>query len=158
MKSAQIKTYGDSEVVEITPNAPSLNDPSDAMVLVTVKAAGVNPSDWKLREGFFKQMAPLQFPATLGMDFSGVIEKLGGESVSSSSDLKQGDEVYGQAGVLAGGSGAFAEIALAKTDKIADRKSTRLNSSHANISYAVFCLKKKKNIMKIITARSNMCL
>src|SRR5258707_9338525 len=27
-----------------------------------------------------------------------------------------------------------------------DRKSTRLNSSHANISYAVFCLKKKKNI------------
>src|SRR3712207_7119719 len=30
----------------------------------------------------------------------------------------------------------------------ADRKSTRLNSSHANISYAVFCLKKKKNILK----------
>src|SRR3712207_8186718 len=28
----------------------------------------------------------------------------------------------------------------------ADRKSTRLNSSHANISYAVFCLKKKKNV------------
>src|SRR3712207_7085474 len=30
-----------------------------------------------------------------------------------------------------------------------DRKSTRLNSSHANISYAVFCLKKKKNIHTI---------
>src|SRR3712207_9385357 len=30
-------------------------------------------------------------------------------------------------------------------DDIEDRKSTRLNSSHANISYAVFCLKKKKN-------------
>src|SRR3712207_8057391 len=30
---------------------------------------------------------------------------------------------------------------------LADRKSTRLNSSHANISYAVFCLKKKKNTM-----------
>ena len=29
-----------------------------------------------------------------------------------------------------------------------DRKSTRLNSSHANISYAVFCLKKKKNTTK----------
>src|SRR5947209_15578892 len=28
----------------------------------------------------------------------------------------------------------------------ADRKSTRLNSSHANISYAVFCLKKKNNL------------
>src|SRR3712207_8120436 len=31
-----------------------------------------------------------------------------------------------------------------------DRKSTRLNSSHANISYAVFCLKKKKNIHHIV--------
>src|SRR5258707_6729865 len=31
------------------------------------------------------------------------------------------------------------------TAPAADRKSTRLNSSHANISYAVFCLKKKKN-------------
>src|SRR5258707_9421743 len=30
--------------------------------------------------------------------------------------------------------------------ELGDRKSTRLNSSHANISYAVFCLKKKKNI------------
>src|SRR3712207_8290846 len=32
----------------------------------------------------------------------------------------------------------------------ADRKSTRLNSSHANISYAVFCLKTKKNIYLLI--------
>src|SRR3712207_6960550 len=31
-------------------------------------------------------------------------------------------------------------------ERLEDRKSTRLNSSHANISYAVFCLKKKKNI------------
>src|SRR3712207_8400975 len=34
-----------------------------------------------------------------------------------------------------------------------DRKSTRLNSSHANISYAVFCLKKKKNILPIQLSR-----
>src|SRR3990170_6402162 len=34
---------------------------------------------------------------------------------------------------------------LARADQIADRKSTRLNSSHQIISYAVFCLKKKKN-------------
>src|SRR3712207_9015942 len=33
---------------------------------------------------------------------------------------------------------------LVVPDEAADRKSTRLNSSHANISYAVFCLKKKK--------------
>src|SRR3712207_8760780 len=37
--------------------------------------------------------------------------------------------------------------ALTKSDLAADRKSTRLNSSHANISYAVFCLKKKNTIV-----------
>src|SRR3712207_8745548 len=35
---------------------------------------------------------------------------------------------------------------LTNASVVVDRKSTRLNSSHANISYAVFCLKKKKNI------------
>src|SRR3712207_7199978 len=35
-------------------------------------------------------------------------------------------------------------------EQVADRKSTRLNSSHANISYAVFCLKKKKIRIRII--------
>src|SRR3712207_8230858 len=40
-------------------------------------------------------------------------------------------------------AGAMHHLALA--DDASDRKSTRLNSSHANISYAVFCLKKKKN-------------
>jgi alcohol dehydrogenase len=135
MKAAQIKTYGDSEVVEINPNAPSLNDPSEAMVLVTVKAAGVNPSDWKLREGFFKQMVPLQFPAILGSDFSGVIEKVGDRvsSPTSISDLKQGDEVYGHAGAFAGGSGAFAEMALAKADTIAHKPRTLTHEQAAGL-------------------------
>src|SRR3712207_7000765 len=35
--------------------------------------------------------------------------------------------------------------AFSHAPRLGDRKSTRLNSSHANISYAVFCLKKKKN-------------
>src|SRR3712207_7661528 len=39
-----------------------------------------------------------------------------------------------------------AALALQAVGAEADRKSTRLNSSHANISYAVFCLKKKKNV------------
>src|SRR3712207_8964976 len=39
---------------------------------------------------------------------------------------------------------AGAAFAIGWTPCIGDRKSTRLNSSHANISYAVFCLKKKK--------------
>src|SRR3712207_7763765 len=37
------------------------------------------------------------------------------------------------------------EIDLRRSEMHPDRKSTRLNSSHANISYAVFCLKKKKD-------------
>jgi alcohol dehydrogenase len=130
MKAAQIRRYGDSEVVEINQSTPSPNDPSEAMVLVKIKAAGVNPSDWKLREGFFKQMVPLQFPATLGMDFSGVIEKVG---VGVASDLKQGDEVYGQSGVFAGGSGAFAEMALANADKIAHKPKTLTHEQAAGL-------------------------
>src|SRR2546427_7726579 len=49
--------------------------------------------------------------------------------------------------VLASGSIAIADIVAPETrefvDDVADRKSTRLNSSHSQISYAVFCLKKK---------------
>src|SRR3712207_7372737 len=40
-------------------------------------------------------------------------------------------------------------MGFTSTQTQADRKSTRLNSSHANISYAVFCLKKKKSLFKI---------
>src|SRR5690606_41044684 len=39
---------------------------------------------------------------------------------------------------------ALAARGVRKGDRFADRKSTRLNSSHVKISYAVFCLKKKK--------------
>src|SRR3712207_8267892 len=39
--------------------------------------------------------------------------------------------------------------------RVVDRKSTRLNSSHANISYAVFCLKKKKRHILILTDDTN---
>ena len=69
MKAAQIKNYGGSEVVEINNNAPK---PSviPGRLLIEVNAAGLNPVDWKIREGYMKQMAPLQFPATLGGDFS----------------------------------------------------------------------------------------
>src|SRR5258707_11302098 len=42
------------------------------------------------------------------------------------------------------GARALDGLAPCEPDRESDRKSTRLNSSHANISYAVFCLKKKK--------------
>src|SRR5438445_6292209 len=46
----------------------------------------------------------------------------------------------------AGGARGAAERERAAPASLIDRKSTRLNSSHANISYAVFCLKKKKKL------------
>src|SRR5947209_13695173 len=53
---------------------------------------------------------------------------------------------------------AFQLIMLDLDDFKIDRKSTRLNSSHANISYAVFCLKKKKKKYKpIIYVYDNQC-
>jgi alcohol dehydrogenase len=118
MKSAQINKYGSSEVIEINQNTsePTL---SSGKVLVTIKAASVNPADWKIREGGFQQMIQLQFPSILGMDFSGIIKQVG-EGVSNS-EFNQGDEVYGQTGVVNGGSGAFAEMALANTESIANK-------------------------------------
>jgi NADPH:quinone reductase-like Zn-dependent oxidoreductase len=129
MKSAQIKRYGGNEVVEINQSTPAPNDLSAGKVLVIVKAAGVNPADWKVREGYFQQMTPLQFPSTLGMDFSGVIEKVG-EGVS---DFKQGDEVYGDAAAIRGGSGAFAEMALANADTIAHKPRTLSHEEAAGL-------------------------
>jgi alcohol dehydrogenase len=122
MKSIQINRYGGSDVIEVI-NAASVPNPSSGKILVNVKAAGVNPADWKIREGYFQQMAPLQFPSTLGADFSGIIKQLG-EGVSNSG-LKQGDEVYGLASaVFSGGSGAFAELALVEKDRIAHKPKT----------------------------------
>src|SRR5947209_12832236 len=44
----------------------------------------------------------------------------------------------------------YANSAFEDWHRQADRKSTRLNSSHANISYAVFCLKTKKSILQMV--------
>src|ERR671938_2129496 len=127
MKSAQIKRYGSSEVIEINQiKAPS--SPPEGKVLVDIKTAGINPIDWKIREGYMQQMTPLKFPSTLGMDFSGIIREIG-EGVSS--DFKQGDEVYGQAAVVRGGSGAFAEMALANAETVAHKPKSLSHSEAA---------------------------
>ncbi|ALI35772.1 Quinone oxidoreductase 1 [Candidatus Nitrosocosmicus oleophilus] len=120
MKSIQISKYGGSDVVDINNDAPIPRVSTDK-VLVEVKASGVNPVDWKIREGYFQQMVPLQFPATLGTDFSGVIKELE-QNVSTNFNI--GDEVYGQASLLSGGSGSFAELALTNIKSIAVKPKT----------------------------------
>lgn len=81
-------------------------------ILVKVYAASINPFDYKLRSGMMKDSIPLKFPFTMGNDFAGIVTKVGPEVT----DLKEGDEVYGAAIVLNGGSGAFAET-VASTAK-----------------------------------------
>src|SRR5690625_6753351 len=58
-------------------------------------------------------------------------------------------------------NGSFSEFIIVtfnKMNSLKDRKSTRLNSSHVAISYAVFCLKKKNNKKKDNSIDNNMCL
>jgi NADPH:quinone reductase-like Zn-dependent oxidoreductase len=113
MKAAEIAAYGGNGVITINHEAqkPAL---SPGQVMIAIRAAGVNPADWKIREGYFQKMAPLDFPIILGSDFSGVVIDVGADVKG----FKINDEVFGQAGRLAGGSGTFAEVAVADPGKI----------------------------------------
>jgi alcohol dehydrogenase len=126
MKKAQIRKYGGKEVVEVEENAskPSV---SKGHILVEVYAAGVNPIDWKIREGYLRERLPLEFPATLGGDFSGLVAEVG-EGVSG---FKKGEEVYGHASILRGGSGSFAEFSSADANATAPKPK---NISHVEAS------------------------
>src|SRR3712207_7188836 len=78
-----------------------------------------------------------------------VFANLGWDEVRLPSPVFEGDTIYSRSEVLEkreSRSRANVGIVVVKTVGYnqEDRKSTRLNSSHANISYAVFCLKKKK--------------
>lgn len=64
--------------------------PAEGEVLIRVHCAGVNPVDWKAKDGLFEGMIPYAFPAVPGWDASGVIEAVG-EGVT---DVAPGDEIY----------------------------------------------------------------
>lgn len=120
MKAVRLTKYGGKEAVSVVNiSSPEI---SSGKILIQVYAAGVNPIEWKIQNGFLKDFMPLDLPVTLGGDFSGVITQIGdGESA-----YKVGDEVYGQASVLGGGSGSFAEVALASQNSVA-KKPKNLN-------------------------------
>jgi alcohol dehydrogenase len=113
MKAAQISTYGGPEVVQTTQDAPE-PQPGEGQVVVEVRAASVNPFDNIVRAGFARQMKELDFPATLGGDFAGVVSEIG----DAAQGFDKGDEVYGQAGALSG-NGSFAEFVPVNTTAIA---------------------------------------
>lgn len=113
MKAAQINEYGDASVVTVVEvDKPTV---SEGKVLVRVNASSLNPVDSAIRSGYFHQMMPLEFPATLGGDIAGEVVEVG----SGAEGLAIGDKVYGQAAVIAGNSGAFAEYAVTATSQIA---------------------------------------
>ena len=85
MKAVSIYSYGGPEVL-VYEDAPRPH-PDAGEVLVRVHAAGINPVDWKIREGHLKEMLPHTFPLVLGWDLSGVVESLG----SGLTRLKVGD-------------------------------------------------------------------
>jgi NADPH:quinone reductase-like Zn-dependent oxidoreductase len=76
MKAVRLHEYGGPEVLRYEDNVPepALND--DA-VLVEAWATSVNPIDWKVRSGARQKDFPLQLPAILGRDVSGVVRAVG---------------------------------------------------------------------------------
>ena len=90
MKAVIAEQYGGSEVLELSDDLPVPRVGPNG-VLVEVRAASVNPVDWKLREGLLHAVMPVVFPVIWGCDLSGVVKEVG----LSVTLFKPGDEVYG---------------------------------------------------------------
>jgi NADPH:quinone reductase-like Zn-dependent oxidoreductase len=116
MKAIIATNYGNSEALTYTENAkkPTLQENH---VLVKIHAASINPFDIALLSGVYKAHMPLTFPATPGGDFAGTVIEVG----KNVTNLAIGDEVYGTANVLSGGTGSFAEFATASSGSIAKK-------------------------------------
>lgn len=119
MKAAQFNKYGDTSVIEINENVEK-PQVAKGQILVEVHAAGVNPIESIIRNGYMQQMIPLSFPVTTGGDFSGTVSEVG-EDVT---DFKVGDEVYGVAHQLFGGSGTAAEYVAANITNSGSKPNT----------------------------------
>jgi NADPH:quinone reductase-like Zn-dependent oxidoreductase len=96
-------------------------EPADGEVLIRVRAASVNPADWKSRRG----LAEKQLPAVLGHDVSGTVELSRGEGFA------EGDDVFGFAG-----SGGYAEFATASAEAIAKKPAAVSHEQAAAIPVA----------------------
>jgi NADPH:quinone reductase-like Zn-dependent oxidoreductase len=109
MKAIVINTYGNEDVLNyVDVERP---EPKADEVLVKVHAAGVNPADWKIRDGMGESFG-FKLPLILGGDIAGTVEAVG----NGVEEFKQGDAVYGM--TLSSLSGAYAEYAVTKTDAI----------------------------------------
>ena len=104
MKAIRVHNFGGSEQLKYENNVPR-PEPEENQVLVKVKTVGVNPLDSYVRTGGF---GPQPFPYIPGMDFAGIVEKVG----SKVSSVKEGDRVYGS--TTEGMNNAYAEYVAVK--------------------------------------------
>jgi NADPH:quinone reductase-like Zn-dependent oxidoreductase len=122
MKAVRIHKYGGPEVLHYE-DAPRPK-PAATEVLIRVHAAGVNPVDWKIREGHLKEFLNHSLPLIIGWDVSGVVEQVG----RGVSRFKAGDEVFSE--VELSRDGAYAEYVVVRESDAA-LKPKSLHHVHA---------------------------
>ncbi|MGH8522763.1 MAG: NADP-dependent oxidoreductase [Gammaproteobacteria bacterium] len=122
MKAVRIHVYGGPEVLKYE-EAPRPK-PGAGEVLIRVHAAGVNPVDWKIREGYFKGRVDHSLPLILGWDLSGVVEATG----PGVAGLEEGEEVYSRPDIVR--DGADAEYIVVRETEVA-LKPTSIDHIHA---------------------------
>ncbi|MFC8204364.1 NADP-dependent oxidoreductase [[Kitasatospora] papulosa] len=102
MRAARYHEYGGTDTLVVEQALDPLPGPGE--IRVRVAAAGVNPVDWKVRDGSVRDFLPVDLPAIPGRDAVGLVD-MTGEGVTS---VDIGDRVFGLGGV----TGATAELAV----------------------------------------------
>lgn len=115
IQAIRVHKYGGAD--ELTYQSVQRPRPQAGEVLVRVLAAGVNPVDWKMRQGLIQEVFPVQFPYTPGGDLAGIVEEVGPLVTT----FQKGQAVYGYTGNL---QGSYAEYALASIDSLALKPET----------------------------------
>ena len=116
MQAIRIHAYGDASQMLLEEAPVPTCGPND--VLVRVVAAGINPIDWKIRNGEVAQMIPKTFPFTLGSDAAGVVTAIGG----AVTDFSVGDEVFFYAEFARGGT--YADYVVVDAAQVARKPRT----------------------------------
>ena len=115
MKAIAIDEFGGEDTLQLM-DLP-LPKVKEGEILVKVKAAGVNPVDWKIREGYLKDLFPHEFPVILGWDAAGVVEEVGNDV----GRFKQGDEIFAYCRKPIVHGGAYAEYSALEEEHAAIR-------------------------------------
>jgi NADPH2:quinone reductase len=113
MKAIAINEFGGRDVLQLLDLPVPEIKPGE--ILVKVKAAGVNPVDWKIREGYIKDLFPYEFPIILGWDAAGIVEQAGPEVTG----FREGDEIFAYCRKPTVQGGAYAEYIVLEEEHLA---------------------------------------